>query len=63
MYWPVVVQEEGFQVGKMRQGVRAQLLDGVVTQVPVVMIVMWYFVIKIVVVIVMQHHVVVAIVM
>ena len=32
---PVIVEEEGFQVGEVREGVRSQLLDSVVAQVPV----------------------------
>ena len=32
---PVVVEEEGFQVGEVREGVRSQLLNSVVAQVPV----------------------------
>ena len=31
---PVVVEEEAFQVGQVRKGVRSKLLDGVVAQVP-----------------------------
>ena len=32
---PVIVEEEGFQVGEVREGVRSQLLNSVVAQVPV----------------------------
>ena len=35
LHRPVIVEEEGFQVGEVWEGVRSQLLNSVVAQVPV----------------------------